>query len=747
MSEFEDDDSVHSGTSVPSIGEDAADPQVRHLIVSEDCCRAIYRSSGGDQYICPRITQDCQKRNHVRMRATQGGDAAIYEIHRGVRGGFRGVRSDRRLSPEEHLLLIDEARERNRASAALTVGASTLTEGPDPTPSPNIDPPVEDDARPEASTTTSPSVSAEALPSAQPSTASLLAMIGQLQEQLRLQSAPTSEALPSTVYTAEIPTAVAPPISPSIVPSPALVIDQAPVPPTPSVSFASTPPTPPRSVPRWYAIVVGKVPSDTGVYSDFSQVGPKVTGVSGAVFRGNFKTKEEAQSYLSGVASIPAVSTPTRKQKWYVVSVGQDPSDRGVYDNWPEVASKVVGVSGAVYQGGFRSQPKAEDFLARTMMPAAASTATSPHRDPNPAVPPPSQGPPRYPYYQGHQQSPSAQGRPPTPGPPGGGTYPGQPSIPGYPPPGPHCYSADPPDPNYHHGGGPSGLDPHARGPGPYGQYQHPGPYSQAGAPSSYGPAPVGTPSPYGAPFPREGPAQQGMYGQAPGGPYTGSGFHGGPSPSPGGAHGSPGSQWAVPGRLVGPDPSTGTKGELWGVKAGEDFSMLQAWSPPGMGLEKQVRFGDQSLDAVGLPGPSPPPVPEGWTCLPTLTYQPGLPGRFPTCVGCCKGRGLSAGFQCLFSKAGFVLNNVSYPPCNVSYHASCVGVGPPFRSRYRDLTRGLLFPKTLAGYPFICELCTVRANVGPTPLPSAVMNALMMLEWMRLIDAAHSWAPKTLAG
>jgi hypothetical protein len=46
-------------------------------------------------------------------------------------------------------------------------------------------------------------------------------------------------------------------------------------------------------------------------------------------------------------------------------------------------------------------------------------------------------------------------------------------------------------------------------------------------------------------------------------------------------------------------------KGELWGVKASEDLSMLQAWSPPGMTLEKQVRYGDQSLDAVGLPGTS----------------------------------------------------------------------------------------------------------------------------------------------
>jgi hypothetical protein len=93
------------------------------------------------------------------------------------------------------------------------------------------------------------------------------------------------------------------------------------------------------------------------------------------------------------------------------------------------------------------------------------------------------------------------------------------------------------------------------------------------------------------------------------------------------------------------------------------------------------------------------------------------------------------------------VLDGVQHPPCNVSYHGNCIDVGPPLRSRYRDLTRGLFFPKTLAGYPFVCELCTVRANMGPVSPPSGTLNALMMLERMRMINAAHSWAPKTLAG
>jgi hypothetical protein len=104
-------------------------------------------------------------------------------------------------------------------------------------------------------------------------------------------------------------------------------------------------------------------------------------------------------------------------------------------------------------------------------------------------------------------------------------------------------------------------------------------------------------------------------------------------------------------------------------------------------------------------------------------------------------------GFNASFSKR--VASSIIFPmhPATVSYHATCIGVEPPFWSCYWVLTHGLFFPKTLAGYPFICELCTIRTNIGPTPLLSGVMNALMMLERMQLIDTAHSWAPKRLTG
>jgi hypothetical protein len=123
-------------------------------------------------------------------------------------------------------------------------------------------------------TTTALPFASDASPSTQPNTAKRLAMIGQLQEQLRLQSVPTSGALPSTAYnpsspprggvppvitvpnptiaagvpqtvgnTTDPPMAGALSVSPFAIPSPAFVRDQAPGPPAPSVSFASTPPS------------------------------------------------------------------------------------------------------------------------------------------------------------------------------------------------------------------------------------------------------------------------------------------------------------------------------------------------------------------------------------------------------------------------------------------------------------------------------------------------------------------------
>jgi len=102
---------------------------------------------------------------------------------------------------------------------------------------------------------------------------------------------------------------------------------------------------------------------------------------------------------------------------------------------------------------------------------------------------------------------------------------------------------------------------------------------------------------------------------------------------------------------------------------------------------------------------------------------------------------------KCIFSKKGFNLNLVSFRPCQVMYHAQCIRVGPPFRSRHFGKgTLGLQFPPCATDLPFICELCTVRTHLGreiDPLLPSD--NTLLILERMRMIDAAHAWAPRTL--
>lgn len=61
-----------------------------------------------------------------------------------------------------------------------------------------------------------------------------------------------------------------------------------------------------------------------------------------------------------------------------------------------------------------------------------------------------------------------------------------------------------------------------------------------------------------------------------------------------------------IPHHLVGLNPSTGTKGKLWGIKVDKDLCMLLAWSPPIMSLEKKVRCIRQPvLGCRGSPGTS----------------------------------------------------------------------------------------------------------------------------------------------
>lgn len=139
--------------------------------------------------------------------------------------------------------------------------------------------------------------------------------------------------------------------------------------------------------------------------------------------------------------------------------------------------------------------------------------------------------------------------------------------------------------------------------------------------------------------------------------------------------------------------------------------------------------------------------LPTNWTHLPTLSPY-GSKKRSPTCSGCRlpfdTGTRLH---KCLFATSGFKIKNQSFRPCQVFYHAPCIKVGSPFHSRhYGEGTNGLQYPPCATVLPFICELCTTRTHLGREL--DALMSSdltLLMLERMRMIDAAHAWAPRTL--
>jgi hypothetical protein len=152
--------------------------------------------------------------------------------------------------------------------------------------------------------------------------------------------------------------------------------------------------------PKWYAMGVGRAPCNTGVYDNWGIVAPHVNGISGALFKGGFKSKVKAESYLANAVAVPPWSQPhpgdkngmlspwsgtsnivelmlsqcrcstpmvpttSRRQKWYVVSMERDLKYCGADDNWPEVAKKVVGVLGVVYQGLSWMENKAKVLLS-----------------------------------------------------------------------------------------------------------------------------------------------------------------------------------------------------------------------------------------------------------------------------------------------------------------------------------------------------------------------------------------------
>ena len=99
----------------------------------------------------------------------------------------------------------------------------------------------------------------------------------------------------------------------------------------------------------------------------------------------------------------------------------------------------------------------------------------------------------------------------------------------------------------------------------------------------------------------------------------------------------------------------------------------------------------------------------------------------------------------CIFVDKGFSIDSTPFTPCGVRYHDRCIRLGLPFTTRL-PAGKGLQYPPAMAGLPFVCELCTVRANLRRELSPDPKDMALLALERMRIVDLAHFWARSSLS-
>jgi hypothetical protein len=136
--------------------------------------------------------------------------------------------------------------------------------------------------------------------------------------------------------------------------------------------------------------------------------------------------------------------------------------------------------------------------------------------------------------------------------------------------------------------------------------------------------------------------------------------------------------------------------------------------------------------------------LPDGWTHLPDPHGGNGIGPKQSSCVGChkCIRRDASQ-HLCWFASSGFRLDGRRFQPCSTTYHMGCIQVGDPFTSRLPQ-GRGLSYPHTRIAPPFICEACTVRAQLGMELGKTGKHLSLLMLERMRMISQANAWSSGT---
>ena len=112
--------------------------------------------------------------------------------------------------------------------------------------------------------------------------------------------------------------------------------------------------------------------------------------------------------------------------------------------------------------------------------------------------------------------------------------------------------------------------------------------------------------------------------------------------------------------------------------------------------------------------GPSSASLSPQWTCLPTLCPL-GFNTKSMVCLGCLLPVDTDVRIhKCMFDHKGFTIKEIIFQPCKIMYHARCIQIGPPFRSHHFGKgTLGLQYPPCDTNLPFVCEMCTTRAQMG----------------------------------
>jgi hypothetical protein len=134
------------------------------------------------------------------------------------------------------------------------------------------------------------------------------------------------------------------------------------------------------------------------------------------------------------------------------------------------------------------------------------------------------------------------------------------------------------------------------------------------------------------------------------------------------------------------------------------------------------------------------------WTHLPFPPTPAGTGNKPNCCVGCCNAISpKQATWQCLFHCTGFssIDNATQFRPCTSEYHLPCVRLGAPFYTRLKS-HGGLTLPPFENLRHFICEACTVPAQLKQELRWDGQDYSLLALERARLIDMAHHWSTGT---